>query len=408
MILLFHSPIRRHVKWKMARTKKTEQMTSEAAKEIADRIASQGSFVPHGRQDILTAAIGRPEHPGRVHAVGAGVTIKQYFGSALRTSCSSSSMPPEDLEQLTQQIRDQLEEKNDSKDDGILQPDVVPVLGLALPPEPEVGPSGPRVSTKESCVAPSGNDPGTSDSDKCRLYIEENYSRLVALGRLYEGSTTVHNILLLHGQVKVGVEEVKDAEALVLVPTDEVTLVGQTLNTFLAWPTHLVKPVSPAKPPESPDEEVDDPMYLMTLTIPQLFLKPLQVMWDATIFGVFNQNFSLYIKHEDLSEIVHSGQCLSISVIQLWILHGPFRDLGNHNLNPKVTSRVGYKVQNEIGHWQMVVILLKKNLVVWFCSLHNRPDNYLKGIINRSLEAERFKALRIQWAQYYLKVRNQT
>ena len=34
------SPIRRHVKWKMARMKKTGQMTSEAAKEIADRIVS--------------------------------------------------------------------------------------------------------------------------------------------------------------------------------------------------------------------------------------------------------------------------------------------------------------------------------------------------------------------------------
>eukprot|EP00256_Glycine_max_P068066 XP_025982661.1 uncharacterized protein LOC113000202 [Glycine max] len=79
--------------------------------------------------------------------------------------------------------------------------------------------------------------------------------------------------------------------------------------------------VSPAKSLESPDEEVDDPLYLMTLTIPQLFLNPLQVMWDATIFGVFNQNFPLYIKHEDLSEIAHGGQCLSISVIQLWILH---------------------------------------------------------------------------------------
>ncbi|KAH1261913.1 hypothetical protein GmHk_02G004656 [Glycine max] len=219
-----------------------------------------------------------------------------------------------------------------------------------------------------------------------------------------------------------------------------------------------VAAVSPAKPPEIPDEEVDDPLYLMTLTIPQLFLKPLQVMWDATIFEVFNQNFPLYIKHEDLFEIAHDGQCLSISVIQLWILqvcergilmcmdsssHSPFRDLGNHNLNPKVTSRVRYRVQNEIRHWQMVVILPKENLVVWFCSLHNRSDNYLKGIINRQkgitecgyyvmrwmstiilgsfrnnwetyfnevrpLEAERFKALRIQWVHYYLKVRNQT
>jgi len=72
--------------------------------------ASQGSFVTHGRQDVLTVAIGRPEHPGHVRAAGAGVTIKQYFGPARRTSHTSSSMAPEDPEQLTQQIRDQLEE----------------------------------------------------------------------------------------------------------------------------------------------------------------------------------------------------------------------------------------------------------------------------------------------------------
>ena len=34
------SPIRRHVKWKMVGTKKTRQITFEAAKEIADKIIS--------------------------------------------------------------------------------------------------------------------------------------------------------------------------------------------------------------------------------------------------------------------------------------------------------------------------------------------------------------------------------
>ncbi|KAL5187346.1 Linoleate 9S-lipoxygenase-4 [Glycine soja] len=349
------SPIRRHVKWKMARMKKTGQMTSEAAKEIADRIASQGSFVPHGRQDILAATIGRPEHPGRARVVGAGVTIKQYFGSASRTS--RNQLEESITEKVTRkmmasfsQMQSQFQSQMQSQ-------------GLALPPEPKVGPSGPRVSTKESCVAPSGNDPGTSDSDKCGLYIEENPSRLVALGRLYEGSTTVHNIPLLHGQVKVGVEEVKDAEALVPVPTNEVTLVGQTLNTFLAWPTHLVKrlsehaAMSPAKPPESLDEEVDDPLYLMTLTIPQLFLKPLQVMWDATIFGVFNQNFPLYIKHEDLSEIAHGGQCLSISVIQFHLTETSVR-AGNSDVygfvEPQSIQRSGqsqFESESYIKSW---------------------------------------------------------
>jgi len=53
--------------------------------------------------------------------------------------------------------------------------------GLALPPEPEVGPSTARVNTKESCVDPSRNDPYMSDLEKCGLYVEENPPRLVAL-----------------------------------------------------------------------------------------------------------------------------------------------------------------------------------------------------------------------------------
>ncbi|KAH1206383.1 hypothetical protein GmHk_16G046850 [Glycine max] len=270
------------MKWKMARTKKTEQMTYAATKEIAEKIdsleeqASQGSFVPHGRQDVLTTTIGQPEHLGRVRAAGAGVTIKQYFGSTPQTSRTSSSMAPKELEQLTQQIRDQLEESITEKVTRQLMlsfsqmqsqfQSQMQSQGLALPPEPEVGPSAARVNTEESCVDPSGNDPDMGDSNKYELYIEENPPRLVSLGRVYKGSTTVHNIPLLHDQVKVGVEEVKDADALVLVPTDE-------------------------------------------------------VMWDVTVFEVFNEDFPLYIKHEDLSEIAHGGQCLSISVIQLWILY---------------------------------------------------------------------------------------
>ena len=78
--------------------------------------------------------------------------------------------------------------------------------------------------------------------------------------------------------------------------------------------------VSPAKPPPKPNPEVDDPLYLTTLTISELFLRPYQVTWDATVFGVFNPDFPLYIKHEDLSEIAHGGQFFSISVLQLWIL----------------------------------------------------------------------------------------
>ncbi|KAL5179638.1 hypothetical protein HKD37_01G000907 [Glycine soja] len=314
--------------------------------------------------------------------------------------------------------------------------------GLALPLKPQVGPSGPRVSTKESCVDPSRNDPKTGDSDRCGLYIEANPAHLVALRRVYEGSTVVHNTPLLPSQVNVGVEEVKDPNAPVLVPTDEVSLVGQAIHTFLAWPTHLVKPlsqqaiVSPAKPPQTLDPEVDDPLYLMTLTILELFLRPYQVTWDAAVFEVFNPDFLIYTKYEDLSEIAYSGQCLIISVLQLWILH-----LTKTSMRAGNSDLYGFLEPQSIqsGHWQMVVILPKEHLVVWFCSLHNRSDNYLKRIINRQngsteygyyvmhwmstiilgsfrnnwevyfndprpLEPERLKALRIQWTQYSLEL----
>ncbi|KAL5131614.1 hypothetical protein HKD37_12G034473 [Glycine soja] len=167
---------------------------------------------------------------------------------------------------------------------------------------------------------------------------------------------------------------------------------------------HVV--VSPAKPPDRTDHEVDDPLYLMTLTIPQLFLKPLQVMWDVTVFGVFNQDFLLYIKHEDLSEIAHGGQCLSISVIQLWIfaLKGlddtpqPKSKAGARWIvvkcnRQKRTTECGYYVM----HWMSTIIL---------GTFRNNWETYFNDV--RPLEVERLKALRIQWAQYYLKVRNQT
>ena len=145
-------------------------------------------------------------------------------------------MAPEDLEQLAQKIRDQLEESIIEKVTRQLMLSFSQMQsqfqlqmqswGLALPPKPEVGPSAARVSTKESCVDPSGNDPDTGDLEKCRLYVEENTPRLVALGRLYEGLTTIHSIPLRHDQVKVGVEEVRDADALIPIPTTEVQLVG--------------------------------------------------------------------------------------------------------------------------------------------------------------------------------------
>ncbi|KAH1254688.1 hypothetical protein GmHk_04G011073 [Glycine max] len=451
----------------MARTKKTGEMTTEAAKEIAEKIdsfeeqATQGCFIPRGRQDIFTASIGRLEHPGRVRAVGAGVTIKQYFGLAPRTSRSSSSLPPEELQQLTQQIRDQLEESIIEKVTRQLLAmfsqmqsqfqSQMQSQGLALPSEPLVGPSSPRVSTKESCVDPSGNDLETDDSDRYDLYIKANPACLVALRRVYKGSTVVHNTSLLPSQVKVGVEEVKDPDAPIPVPTNEWDmqftpfLLGRHIwsslyhNTYFTLTILCLKlghltlfheqaTVSPVKPPQKSD---------------------LEVTWDATVFGVFNPDFPLYIKHEDLSEIAHGGQCLSIQHLTETSMRAGNSDLYGF-LEPQSIQRFEQsQFETEKLDVEFKTRCLPWSLPEWRTladgghRAQGTPsclvllDNYLKGIINnalkglddapqskskaparwivvkyfndpRPLEPERLKVLRIQWAQYYLRVRAQS
>lgn len=73
--------------------------------------SSQGQFTPEGRQDILAAAIGRPEHPGRVRAAGPGVGIKDYFGSSSRQRSYSYSDTQWMTEEITKKVREDLREE---------------------------------------------------------------------------------------------------------------------------------------------------------------------------------------------------------------------------------------------------------------------------------------------------------
>jgi len=63
--------------------------------------SSQGSFVSQGRQDILTEA----EHPGRVRTAGFGVGVRQFFGSASRSSSSKTPATPDQLAKIREDLK---------------------------------------------------------------------------------------------------------------------------------------------------------------------------------------------------------------------------------------------------------------------------------------------------------------
>ena len=72
--------------------------------------SSQGSFVIQGKPDILTTALDTEEHPSRVWTTGYGVGVRQYFGSAPRSTSSQNSNIMDQISRLKDELTYQVEE----------------------------------------------------------------------------------------------------------------------------------------------------------------------------------------------------------------------------------------------------------------------------------------------------------
>ena len=102
----------------------------------------------------------------------------------------------------------------------------------------EVLPTPGRVSTKGSCAAEE-EDTKTDISYRCKLFVGD-HPRLITIGRVYATGSIIHIVPLGDDFARVVVEEVRHADAEVLVPTSEVRFLGEALGTFIVWPTHLL------------------------------------------------------------------------------------------------------------------------------------------------------------------------
>ena len=213
----------------------------------------QGTFVPHGREDILSTAIRRPDHGGRVRAAGSGVTISQYFGRVARgSSCSSGSISQVQLAEIIGGLQEQWKNeiqvlKDELKEQIILE---MSQRGSLIPThiQPDIHGLGARVSTKgsnaESVLNPCLPNDVAPVKPPMGLYVQRQDSiELVALGKTYDGGSTIHNVAYADDVVRVSVEQVIDGDAEVPFPASEIKCVRQALHTFIAWPTPLVKKI---------------------------------------------------------------------------------------------------------------------------------------------------------------------
>ncbi|KAL5169632.1 hypothetical protein HKD37_11G031494 [Glycine soja] len=384
------SPVARHLKWKIARTKRHGQMTSEVAQEIADKIdslqeqATQGSFVPHGRQDILNTALGRPEHPGRARVAETGVTISQYFGQASRASSTSSpsinqqqladiiggikddirkQLQDEMRKEVQDEIRKEVQQEHKQQQEAwmraveekqwqnleMMKQELKKSLKVELShiashqstliEAPEIQALLVRVSTKGSCTGPEGSgllkELLNGDDDLMGLFVVVGENTVLAgLGKVFENSSTIHNVRYENDVVKVQVVRTYMPHAEVPIPTSEVHYLEQAVGTFVAWLTHLVREVTnevvvgPDKFPSKSVGELnrltsvatDDPLGELVKKSYVVYTKPMELAWDGAKFGLPNASNGFFITHADVTEIILGDKCLNIFVLQLWMM----------------------------------------------------------------------------------------
>ena len=97
-------------------------------------------------------------------------------------------------------------------------------------------------STKESCAAPTtSGDDIIGQTSQCERLVEGGMlPQVVVIGKVYQETTTLHNVPLSPDVAKVKVERERVAYACVPLPLNEVTTVTDAFQTFIAWPRHLI------------------------------------------------------------------------------------------------------------------------------------------------------------------------
>ena len=100
-------------------------------------------------------------------------------------------------------------------------------------------------SNVETAVNPSGEEHVAHVIPTMGMYVHrQDATKLVALGEIYDGAHTIHNVAYVDDVIRVSVDKVINGDTEVLLPTSEIKYVRQALDTFIAWPTPLVKLVS--------------------------------------------------------------------------------------------------------------------------------------------------------------------
>ncbi|KAI9110483.1 hypothetical protein K1719_018349 [Acacia pycnantha] len=309
------SPIRCEELWLYIRQKPGGTYTSEQTRVVAERIEdlkkkeAEGSFASDERNDVLTAATGKPDHSGRVRGIGGRVGLKQYFGKSKRHR--QSMVTREEMDQtltareatlrvMFQAEMSKMKEEMDQKMKCLLSS--LPETSVPLTPSA----AHMQQSTRGSCIVRQSEQP-------CHLYVEDRdgHRQLVAKGTVHNLGSIVHHQQMDDDEVRVSVEE----------------------GTFISWPVKLVDvstprqaPSPPQAPPphqSSPPPQVPSPTANLTAKekISDLVAKKWfkDKSWPINEVVGLPHPESVYLENADVESMLLPGQQVTSGIVQMFM-----------------------------------------------------------------------------------------
>nr|GMN66102.1 hypothetical protein TIFTF001_035174 [Ficus carica] len=202
--------------WLKQQTAADGELKDPACQKVSELIESQGTFESVGTNDVLSQALSRPEHKGRVRGQSKFVKPSQYFNLNRSSSKDNEVLSMRrEIEELKALVRGLCAKKDMEPS---VDPNNVPTVDQ-------------HKSFKASC---SAQEKQHGVSDPPTMPVDSQESWLESLP-----TNTVHGIPLGEGNVRVSINVPKLKKSPLPIPTYDATTVEDAVNGFVAWPKRL-------------------------------------------------------------------------------------------------------------------------------------------------------------------------
>ncbi|XP_045788571.1 uncharacterized protein LOC123910125 [Trifolium pratense] len=355
------SPPERYETWTRARQKKGGEFTSEPVKKVAEKIekivedSKKGDFVPTGRHDVLTEAIGTPEHGGSVRGVGKKHNITTYWGRSKVSRQRQGIDVKEQLAAFKADLEAKFEEKL-AQERKMMQDSLMETLksmGLS-----QTSDTNNRVMVPEACaeqVVVTGSAKGSCSPAPVKM---QNELKEVVVTESAKGSRSPAPV----AEAEDNMDDVQRLLIMVLKKGDDhldVQLTHCSMCTNFLMSCKCIR------------ELLVGFIWLdmSTLSVWCSYIHRLCIENNTTnVYGILEPSFLNIVGDAGKK----SDQRISQSKCKKYIQHKLENEKKECQLLPF----------NHGGHWQLIILCPKINTVVVICSLHWKLNPIMEKIVS--------------------------